>query len=194
MTVKEIIAEVIQDKLFYKNSGGGVTISGGESLAQSKFAGAILAECKKAGLHTVLETSGYASWKEMEAVLRFVDLTLFDIKQLDSDEHKRTTGVRNKTILENLRKAAMISNIWLRIPLIAGFNDSEEHIKEIVLLGKESGVQKISLLPYHEGGESKCEQLGVPYLFPEGKKPAEKHIHKLKRIIEKSGLKAAIGN
>jgi pyruvate formate lyase activating enzyme len=144
MTVKEVVDEVIQDRLFYKNSGGGVTISGGESLAQSRFAGAVLAECKKEGLHTVLETSGYASWKEMEAVLRFVDLTLFDIKQLDSDEHKRTTGVKNKIILENLRKAAMISNIWLRIPLIAGFNDSLEHIKEIVLLGKGIGIQKIS--------------------------------------------------
>ena len=194
MTVKEVIDEVIQDKLFYKNSGGGVTISGGESLAQSRFAGAILAECKKAGLHTVLETSGYAPWKEMEAVLRFVDLTLFDIKQLDSAEHKRTTGVRNKTILENLRRAARISNIWLRIPLIAGFNDSAEHIKEIAILGSEIGAQKISLLPYHEGGKSKSEQLGMPYGFHDGKTPAEKHVHKLKRIIEKSGLKAAIGN
>jgi pyruvate formate lyase activating enzyme len=194
MTVKEVLDEVIQDKLFYKNSGGGVTISGGESLSQSRFAGALLAECKKEGLHTVLETSGYASWKEMEAVLSFVDLTLYDIKQLNSDEHKRTTGVRNKTILENLRKAALISNIWLRVPLIAGFNDFEEHIKKIVLLGKEIGAEKISLLPYHEGGKSKCEQLGSPYHFAEGEKPDEKHVNKLKRMIEKSGLKAAIGS
>lgn len=194
MTIKEVLDEVVQDKIFYKNSGGGITISGGEPLLQSNFVAALLRECKKEGLHTALETSGYTSWKEMEDVLRFVDLTLFDIKQLNSDKHHHATGVKNKSILENLTKAAMISNIYLRIPLIAGFNDSEDHIKKIATLGREIGAQNISLLPYHEGGKSKSEQLGTPYGFPDGKTPAEKHVNKLKRIIEKAGLTVTIGN
>ena len=194
MTVKEVIDEVVQDRLFYKNSGGGITISGGEPLSQSKFVGSLLEECKKEGLNTALETTGSVPWKEMENVLRYVDLTLFDIKHLNSAEHQRTTGVKNKTILENLRKAALVGKIWLRIPLIAGFNDAEEHIKQIALLGREIGAQKISLLPYHELGKSKSEQLRVPYGFPQGKAPTEKHVHKLKQIIERAGLTAAVGS
>jgi pyruvate formate lyase activating enzyme len=194
MTVKEVLDEVVQDKLFYKNSGGGVTISGGEPLSQSKFVGKLLAECKKEGLNTTLETTGSAPWKEMERVLHFVDLTLFDIKHVDSDEHQRTTGIKNNIILENLKKAAKTNKIWLRIPLIAGFNDSEEHIKKIALLGMEVGAQKISLLPYHEGGKSKSEQLGRLYQFHEGKIPDDEHVNKLKRIIKNEGLKVTVGN
>jgi pyruvate formate lyase activating enzyme len=194
MTVKEVIDEVVQDKLFYKNSDGGVTISGGEPLTQGKFVCDLLAECKKEGIHTALETSGYAPWKEMEKLMPFVDLTLFDIKHLDSTKHHKTTGVGNNLILENLQKAAQINKIWLRIPLIAGFNDSEEHIKKIAALGKEIGAQKISLLPYHEGGRSKSEQLGTPYEFPDGKAPNEKKIKKMKLIIEKIGLNVSVGD
>jgi pyruvate formate lyase activating enzyme len=194
MDVAEVLDEVLRDKAFYKNSGGGVTISGGESLSQSKFAMKLLKECKREGLHTALDTSGYAPWKEMEALLRFVDLVLFDLKHLDSNEHKRTTGVGNELILENLEKASKIAKLWLRIPLIAGFNDSKDHIQRIASLGKRLGAQKISFLPYHEGGKSKSEQLGWPYPLPDAKAPSEKHINKLKGIIEGKGLQVSIGN
>lgn len=194
MTVNEVLDEVLQDKIFYKNSGGGVTISGGEPLSQSKFVGKLLEKCKKEELNTALETTGSAPWKEMERVLRFVDLVLFDIKHLNSHEHQRTTGIKNNVILNNLKKAAMISDIWLRIPLIAGFNDSAEHIKRVALLGIDIDAQKISLLPYHEGGKSKSNQLGASYGFPDGKEPDEKHINKLKQIIEKAGLTVSVGN
>lgn len=193
-TVKEVLDEVLQDKIFYKNSDGGVTLSGGEPLSQSKFVSGLLAECKKEGVHTALETSGHGLWKEMEQVLKFVDLVLFDIKHLDSAKHQNTTGIENHIILENLQKAACTNNIWLRIPLIAGYNDFPEHIKKVAALGKEINVQKISLLPYHEGGKSKCEQLGMRYDFADGKTPDGKHINKLKRIIEKAGLAVSIGN
>ena len=194
MGVAEVLEEILKDKAFYKNSGGGVTISGGESLAQSKFVMELLKECKGEGLNTALDTSGYAPWREMEALLPFVDLILFDLKHLDSEKHKRTTGVGNEIILENLEKAAKISKIWLRIPLIAGFNDSADHLRGIAILGKTLGAQKISLLPYHEGGKSKSEQLGWPYPLPDAKGPSEKHINKLKKIIEGEGLKVSIGN
>ena len=192
--VKEVLDEVLQDKLFYQNSGGGITLSGGEPLSQSGFVRDLLAECKKEGLHTTLETAGHGLWKDVEKVLRFVDLILFDIKHLDSGKHQKATGIKNNILLKNLQKAAATNNIWLRVPLIAGFNDSAGHIKEIASLGKNIGVQKISLLPYHEGGKSKCQQLGRSYGFPEGKTPDQKQINELKKIIEKAGLDVSVSN
>lgn len=193
VSVREVLDEVLQDKLFYKNSGGGVTVSGGEPLSQNKFVSALLSQCKQEGLHTALETSGHGKWKEMEKVLRFVDVVLFDIKHLDSDEHQRATSVSNDLILENLRKAAMRHLVWLRVPLIAGFNDAEEHLERIAGLGKEIDIEKVSLLPYHRGGKSKCEQLGVPYRFSHGKIPDEKTIVQSAKILEKAGMTVSVG-
>ncbi|MEW6184115.1 MAG: glycyl-radical enzyme activating protein [Thermodesulfobacteriota bacterium] len=194
MTVDEVLEEVLQDRLFYKNSGGGVTLSGGEVLMQSRFAKKILKQCKNEGLHTVLDTAGAGSWKDLEGLLPFVDLLLFDLKHLDSKEHQRTTGVSNDRILKNLTKAAAKAPLWLRIPLIAGFNDSEQHIKKIAALSRRLKVQKISFLPYHEGGKSKSGQLGISYPLPEAAAPHEEHIHNLQGIIEKVGIKVSIGN
>lgn len=194
MTAEEILDEVMKDIDFYKNSGGGITVSGGEPLSQCEFVTGLLKDCKKEGLHTALDTTGYAPWEKMEKVLRSVDLVLYDIKHLDPREHKRTTGVGNSLILENLIKASKVTDIWLRIPLIADFNDSEEYIKDIVILGKNIGAKKISLLPYHEGGRSKSEQLGLSYQFPDGIAPSDEHINNLKEVVGKGGIKAAIGN
>ncbi len=194
MEVKEVFDEVIKDKPFYKNSGGGVTVSGGEALSQSEFVTELLEMSKKEGLHTALDTTGYAPWEKMEKVLDFVDLVLFDIKHLDSREHKRTTGFGNELILENLEKTSRLKSIWLRMPLIRGFNDSEAYIKNIVLLGKRIGVEKISLLPYHEGGKSKCEQLGRSYVFTGAAAPDDEHIDSLKQIVETLGIKTSIGS
>ena len=190
----EVLTEVLKDKAFYKNSGGGITVSGGEPLSQGKFVANLLELCKKEGLHTVVDTAGYASWEIMNEVLQFADLVLFDIKHLDPGEHQRVTGVENHLIIENLIKASRRISIWLRIPLIASFNDSEEHIERIAHLGKENGVEKISLLPYHEGGKTKCNQLGRPYLFSEGKAPSEEQMMRLKEMIERKGIRVSIGN
>lgn len=194
MTVGDVLHEVMQDRLFYKNSNGGVTISGGEPLVQSSFVSRLLAECKKENLHTALETAGHGSWKTMEMLLGFVDLLLFDIKHLESGEHQKLTGVKNDILLKNLQKAAAIKPVWLRVPLIAGVNDSETHIRAIAALAKKIDAQKISLLPYHEGGKSKCEQLGVIYQCDKGKAPAEKQIMRLQDIIEKAGMAVSVGN
>ena len=196
LTVAKVVNEVLQDKIFYENSGGGVTLSGGEPLSQPAFAKKFLTACKKEGLHTALETSGVGSWTSMESLLPVVDLLLFDIKQLDSDKHRKTTGIKNDLILENLQKAARLglSELWLRVPLIAGFNDSENHIRQIAALGIELGAQKISLLPYHEGGKAKSKQLGKTYSYEQGKAPGENHIRKLKHLIEKEGLAVTVGN
>jgi pyruvate formate lyase activating enzyme len=196
MEVKEVFDEVVKDEDFYKTSGGGITISGGEPLLQTEFLSHVLEMCKERKLHTALDTTGYAPWEKIETVLPLVDLLLWDIKHLDADEHKRATGVDNALILENLAEASRLklSHIWLRIPLIAGFNDSERHIRRIADLGKKIGAEKISLLPYHDGGGSKAEQLGRSYEFSEGQAPSKKHVNKLTGIIEEEGLKVSIGN
>jgi len=193
-SVKDVLHEVLQDKMFYKNSGGGVTLSGGEPLSQSRFVRNVLAECKKEGLHTTLETAGHCSWSDMEKVLGFVDLILFDIKHLDSHKHQKATGIKNNILLENLQKTASRSNIWLRVPLIAGFNDSADHIKQIAALGKDVDAQRVSLLPYHEGGKSKCRQLGTSYGFRGGRAPGDEQLRRLKKIIEQAGLEVSVGN
>lgn len=194
MTIGEVLDEVLQDRIFYKNSGGGVTLSGGEPLSQPQFSLALLKACKEEGLHTAIETAGYAHWKQMESVLEFVDLVMFDIKHLDSELHRKTTGVENARILENLRKTAKGSRLWLRVPLLAGFNDSESHIQQVARLGMEIGAEKISLLPYHDGGKSKSEQLGIGYTCPQGRTPREKHLNKLRQVIEQTGLAVSLGN
>lgn len=196
MEVKEVFDEVVKDEDFYKNSGGGVTVSGGEPLLQTEFVYKLLRICKERGLPTALDTTGYAAWEKIEKILPLTDLLLWDIKHLDTREHKRSTGVENEPILENLAKAARskLSHIWLRIPLIADFNDSEEHLRSIAALGKKIGAEKISLLPYHEGGKSKAEQLGRSYEFSEAKAPSDEHITRLKQMMEQEGVRVAIGN
>jgi pyruvate formate lyase activating enzyme len=194
LDVEEILTEVMQDEDFYINSGGGLTVSGGEPLSQAEFVSKLLARSKDRGLHTVLDTTGHAHWDHIAAVLPFVDLILWDLKHIDPSEHKRTTGVDNALILGNLSRASELRPVWLRIPLIARFNDSEKHIRQVIQLGLRIGAEKISLLPYHEGAKSKCEQMGRTYLFEEGTAPSAEHTNYLKQLIEKEGLRAAIGN
>ena len=194
MEVKEVLDEVIKDEAFYRNSGGGLTVSGGEALMQAEFVCDLLKTAKQTGLHTVLDTTGYAPWEKMERLLAWVDLILWDIKHLDPGEHKRATGVSNSLSLKNLEKASKMTDIWLRIPLIAGFNDSNAHARDLVVLGKRVAAKKLSLLPYHEGGKSKSEQLGLTYPMPQAKAPAKEVIDHLQTFFEKEGLKTAIGN
>jgi pyruvate formate lyase activating enzyme len=192
MTVEEVFREIDQDRLFYKNSGGGVTISGGEALSQADFVALLLKTCKEEGLSTALDTSGHAPWRALAGVLPFVDLVLFDIKHLDSAEHRRATGVGNELILENLRQTSRVKAVWMRIPLISGYNDSVAHVERLAVHARDVGVAKVSLLPYHEGGKSKCEQLCRPYPFPEGKPPEREHVEKLKKILFAHGLDVSV--
>lgn len=195
MGMSEVLDEVIRDEAFYRNSGGGITVSGGEAMSQPDFVLNLLEASRERGLHTALDTTGHTAWERLEGVMPFVDLILWDIKHLDTREHKKATGVGNERILDNLEKASGLGKtIWLRIPLIAGFNDAFEHIRELTVLGKKTKAEKISLLPYHEGGKSKSGQLGRPYPFPEGKTPSDEHIEHLKRRIEAEGLKASVGS
>ncbi len=160
MTVEEIMREIVKDLKFYENSGGGVTLSGGEPLTQPEFARLIFKECKQAELHTTLDTCGYAPWPDIEELLGYVDLVLFDIKHLDASKHREATGQDNLLILKNARKISKLKPMRIRVPLIPGFNDSSEAVSEIAAFAEsELGCRDLDLLPYNRMGEVKYDFL-----------------------------------
>ena len=161
-TVKDVLSVVLKDRPFYENSGGGMTVSGGEPMAQFDFTLALLQAAKKEKIHTAIETSGYAKAEEMEAIRPFVDLFLYDIKSTDSGKHKRFTGKTLDVIHRNLRALDKAdAAIILRCPLIPGLNDSQEELAGIAALADElSSVSEVNLEPYHPLGVSKAQRLG----------------------------------
>lgn len=193
MTVEEVIKEVMSDEPFYKNSGGGVTVSGGEPLAQPTFTRELFKALKNKNLHAALDTCGFAKWEVMEAVLEHTDLVLFDIKHMDTARHITGTGQNNSMILENARKAASRNRLWIRVPLIPRYNDTEENITQLAKFGVEIGAEQVSLLPYHEWGTPSYERLGRKYPL-EGLEPiGDARIDEAKEICEATGLKVVIG-
>ena len=161
VSANEVTAEVLKDKPFYKNSGGGVTLSGGEPLAQYDFSLELLKKAKENGIHTAIETCGYAEKSKILEIAKYVDLFLFDCKETDQELHKEYTGFDNKIILDNLKALSDAgSKIILRCPIIPGFNDRAEHFKGISeIAGKLSGIKHIEVEPFHPHGESKYSAL-----------------------------------
>ena len=186
-TVREVLEQVLKDKLFIDASGGGMTVSGGECLAHPDFTEALLYAAKEQGLHTAIESSSFASEAVFDQVLRYVDLALLDIKHMDSDIHRELTGVPNEQILSNIRHAVhdLKKNVTVRVPTIPGYNDSEENIRATARfvkeeLGPDVGIH---LLPYHRLGESKNESLGK-VMDLSVSVPSDEHMQDLKRIVE----------
>jgi pyruvate formate lyase activating enzyme len=194
MTVEEVLAEIERDELFYQRSGGGVTISGGEPLVQWQFVSSLLKACKQRHLHTALDTCGYARWPTLERVLEHVDLVLYDIKHMNPRLHIEATGKSNRLVLNNLRKIPSRIKIWLRMPLIPGFNDSEDNLTKLCKLGREIEAEKVSILPYHKLAEEKYSRLGRQYTMSHIKTPNKKHLQRVKELIESFGLKVTIGS
>ena len=161
-TAGAVFDEVAQDTLFYAEDGG-VTLTGGETLAQPAFASAILRLCRQAKIHTAIETCGFADWNVLADVLQYTDLVLYDLKEMDPIRHKEYTGVDNDWILENLKMVndRMDCEIWVRVPIIPGYNDDKENLLATARFVKDN-LQKctqIHLLPFHRLGEGKYEQL-----------------------------------
>ena len=193
VTTAEVMAEIEKDELFYRNSGGGVTVSGGEPLLQWKFVRQLLQACKERHLHTALDTCGYVRWTALKSVLEYVDLVLYDIKHMDPQLHKEGTGVDNSLILENLHRIPSGMKIWLRIPLIAGYNDSFENLRKVVELALEVNAEKISALLYHDWATGKYGSLGREYSYWEAKPPSAEHIEQLKNMSEDLGVQFTVG-
>lgn len=193
-TVDEIFEKVIRDKSFYDNTGGGVTLSGGEVLMYAEFAEKLLKKLHNAGIDTAIETCGYASWERFEKVLAYTDHVLYDIKHCDSDIHKKFTGVGNELILENLYKAAeMGKDIIVRVPFIPGVNDNEDVEKKIAKIAKDIHAKAIHLLPFHQIATSKWDGIGKEYLFRNVREPSKEELERIKKIIEPIGVPVVIG-
>lgn len=161
MSVSEVMAEVVKDQAFFRDSGGGVTISGGEPLAHQAFSFSLLKSAKEAGIHTAIETCGFAPWQTLESLLPVVNLWLWDVKAAP-EHHRALTGVDSTLILGNLRRLdASGAPTELRCPFVPGMNDTEADIKHIADTANSlKHVKRISIEPYHPFGENKCVQLG----------------------------------
>jgi pyruvate formate lyase activating enzyme len=163
-SVDEVLEICLQDQPFYEESGGGVTLSGGEALAQGAFAATLLRALTERNIHTALETSGFAPPEVFAECAGAADLLLFDIKHYDSRRHAEGTGVPTELIHQNLRSAlAMGKQILPRIPVIPGFNDAPEDAEGFVRLFQDIGLKEVQLLPFHQFGERKYEVLKCPY-------------------------------
>lgn len=193
LTVEEAVTEIEKDIMFYVNSGGGVTLSGGEPLNQWAFAREVFKQCKAKGIHTTLDTTGYARWDIMQAVLDYTDLVLYDIKHPEGSRHKEGTGVSNELILGNLFRTSAGVKTWLRVPLIPTFNDSESCLKRISDLAIEAKVEKVSLLPCHEWGVPKYARLGKTYPFDGFHPFSEERIQEFKSLVQSYGLEVNVG-
>jgi pyruvate formate lyase activating enzyme len=163
MTVADVMEQVTADGDYYELSGGGLTLSGGEPLAQPEFAAALLREAHAAGIHTCLDTSGHAPRHVLERVIDDVDLVLYDYKATPSARHRELTGAGSERIIENLDWLdAAGARIWLRCPLIPGVNDSPEHLAAIAALARRcASIEAVDVLPYHALGRDKAERLGL---------------------------------
>ena len=184
MKVEEIIEIALKDKDFYLNSGGGITISGGEPLLNIEFTKELLMEAKKYSLHTAIETCGYASWDDILKIIPYVDLFLWDIKETNTNLHKKYTGVNNELIIENLFKLNELGKeIVLRCPIIPSLNDREEHFKMIgELAEKLSNVIRVEVEPYHNLGKSKS--IGRKYILDGIISPSENVVSQWIEIIK----------
>ena len=189
VTVEEVLKEVLTDETFYQNSGGGLTISGGEPLLQWEFVAELCKRAKEKGIHTVLDTCGYSPWGAMKAVLRHVDLVLFDIKHMERAKHKDGTGVDNRLVLTNARKTAALVRTWFRVPLITGFNDSIDNIRQTADFASALNIERVSILPYHELGSDKYSKLGRKYCMEKSVSPSSENCQTATRILESYGLK-----
>lgn len=165
MAVAQVMDIVERDRAYYEQGGGGITLTGGEPLSQPAFARALLRACRASGIHTCVETSGYAPWSAFEAILPYTQLFLFDYKETDPQRHRTFTGVDNALILKNLDALYRAGKaIQLRCPLIPGYNDTPAHFAGIAALEQRyPGLAGIQIMPYHDLGKSKAAAIGAEY-------------------------------
>lgn len=194
MTIEQVMAEVLKDRIFYDDSGGGLTVSGGEPLTQPDFLRRLLAACRRQGVHTAVDTCGYAPRDQLLGLAPLADLWLFDLKILDDARHRHFTGVSNRRIVENLVALSQVhGQIWMRIPLVPGFNDRPGDMQAAAdLAASLSGVRQVNLLPYHPLGMHKNSGLGtVGFAAPEP--PSQDALQAAAAPFRDLGLNVLIG-
>ncbi len=197
VTVEEVMETVEKDRPYYNRSGGGLTLSGGESLCQPEFARDLLHAAKAVGINTAMESMGCARWETVKQILPYLDHYLMDIKHMNGEKHRQFTGKSNELMLENAKKIAAFreTRLSIRVPVIPTFNDTPEEIRAIAAFADRlPGVEDIYLLPYHRLGQDKYEGLGRKYELPDILPPENSHMEMLKGVVESStGLRCQIG-
>ncbi len=194
VAVRALLDELVRDRVFYDDSGGGVTFSGGEPLLQVRFLEAVLEACRAVGLRTAVDTSGLAPLKHLLRIAPLTDLFLYDIKLIDAERHRRHTGVSNATILANLEALARVHpDIWLRVPVLPGVNDDAENLAATArLAARLPSVRRVSLLPYHRLGADKLRRLGRPDALEEIAPPSRGRMETLAAGFAAAGVHATI--
>ena len=188
-TVSEVMDVVRQDVDFYLESGGGMTLSGGEVLQQEEFAVALIDAAHTEGIHATVETTGYVSPERFRDFLPHPDLFLFDFKHCDREMHHKYTGVYNDIILENLKSAVGAGkDVIARIPVIPHFNTGILRARELSRTLKEIGVREVHLLPFHQLGEKKYEELNIPYEYKGVKQLHPESLERYRQVFADAGL------
>jgi len=186
-----------KERIFITESNGGVTFSGGEPLYQFEFLLEALKTCRANGFHTALDTSGYSLPDNYLAIIPYTSLFLFDIKHLDDSKHVECTGVSNSRILDNFDLiSGSGSDIYVRIPVIPGYNDSPEHLEKLRIFindHKTPNLKMINLLPYHKTGSSKYRKFGIPYKMNDIQPPSKQRMNELKDFFSYTGIKVKTG-
>lgn len=193
---KDLLAEILKEKIFMDESAGGVTFSGGEPLYQHLFLIEMLSLCKREGIHTALDTSGFANWKIVQKVLPFTDLFLYDLKMMDDVLHEEYTGVSNKIILRNLSNIlAKGKKLRVRIPMIPGVTLTEQNVKKTIrfLKRQEYPVDGVDLLPYHNIANHKYSRLNMKNAFKDIQSLSKDGLNDTKLLFEAAGFDTKIG-
>ena len=197
VTAEEVVREVEKDIVFYQNSEGGVTLSGGEPTVQPEFSTEILRMCQHRGIHTAMETCGYVDWPVLEEMLKYVDLIYVDIKHVSASEHSRLTQKGNRKILSNIRKIAEKhpdTSLIIRIPVIPGYNDTGENMTRTAEFVRQLGrVERIELLPYHRLGVYMYRILAKTYRLTHVEAPEEDRPQYLAELVKDQGVQVQIG-
>lgn len=194
VTADFVMKEVLKDRIFFDESKGGVTFSGGEPLMQPEFLYELLDRCREEYIHTVLDTSGFASWEVLERISTKVDLFLYDIKIMDCEKHRKYTGVPNDIILENLRRLSeKRCSIFARIPIITGINDDLENIKSTGEFLSHLYIQQVNILPYHNMAMDKYNRLSKEYKLNDVTVPEDSRMSMISQTLEEYGLNVKIG-
>lgn len=183
VTVESLLPQLLEDKAFYENSGGGVTLSGGECLMQADFCAALLKALKENGIHTAVDTCGFVSRETLEKVIPYTDIFLYDLKSFDEDVHIRCTGQSNDRILENLRYLDSLGKkCEIRIPFVPGFNDDQME-KLAAFLKPLQNITKVKVLAYHNYAGSKYKALGMENTLPT-ELPTPELVAKMQALFE----------
>jgi len=194
-SAEELFREVEKDAAFYRRSGGGITVGGGEPTLQAVFVGEFLSLCRSHFFHTAMETCALTAWEALEPLLSCLDLVYIDLKHMAGDRHREWTGASNILILENIERAAKIRPLILRVPVVPGFNDSVENISETAGFAKNLGgnLLRLELLPYHRYGIHKYGELDRAYTMESMEPPSDGHMAELRDIVRSAGIHCEIG-